>query len=87
VRVVTCHELSTLPAESLCCPLQRLQGSLPVDQQQTLAAGFGDFISAITSKLRQAADAKRNGTDGRVVIESEDVKAALDSWKQEREAA
>lgn len=68
-------------------PLQRLQGSLPIDQQQTLAAGFSDFISAITSKLRTAADAKRGATDRRVVIESDDVKAALDAWKQEREGA
>lgn len=67
-------------------PVQRLQASLPIEQQQTLAAGFSDFMTAITSKLRQAADAKREGAGGRVVIESEDVKAALDAWKASRAA-
>lgn len=64
--------------------MQKLQASLPIEQQQTLAAGFNDFITSITSKLRQAADEKRDNAEGDPVIEADDVKAALAAWKSER---
>lgn len=64
--------------------LQKLQASLPIEQQQTLAAGFNDFITSITSKLRRAADEKRDNAEGAPVIEADDVKAALAAWRSER---
>lgn len=66
-----------------------MQASLPIEQQQSMAAGFNSFITHLTDNLRQtAADkAAESGSHEGVVIIKDDVEAALASWRAERDAA